>query len=138
MATPRQLYTQNNDVPGELRIAPEYAKPCELGPTAGGVTLPRGTPMAYDDAANYWVAWTFGGANNTDVIKAFISDSEEVITDDTGGTNDTKIYALMLKGRIHYDDIPLPTGELQTNLDAALRDGPLARGLKVDGLSQVR
>lgn len=61
-----------------------------------------------------------------------------VTVDDSGDGNEDVIGQVLLAGRIHYDDIVLPSGESATNLKAALRSGCRERGLWIEGLAQVR
>ena len=115
------------------RIKSDNQQPKTIGPISGAPTLEVGYPLAYDDAEKKWVPWTASGTSNTDVIKGFIY-PVDVATD---ATNDV-LAIVMLRGEIHYDDIILPTGESEADLMAALREGPLARGLIIQGLSEVR
>jgi len=115
------------------RIAAKNAQPKTIGPIAGAPTLEVGFPMAYDDAEKKWVPWTASGTSNTNIIKGFVYPVDV----DTSATKDV-LGIIMLKGEIHYDDIIIPTGESEADLKEALRDGPLARGLIVRGLTEVR
>ena len=45
---------------------------------------------------------------------------------------------VLLAGKLHYDDIPLPAGETQSVLDAALQTNCRSLGLIVQGLGKVR
>jgi len=115
------------------RIIPENAQPRTIGPISGAPTLEVGFPLAYDDAELKWVPWTASGTSNTNIIKGFIYPVDV----DTDATKDV-LGIVMLRGEIHYDDIIIPSGEAEADLKAALRDGPLARGLIIRGLEEVR
>ena len=114
-------------------IFPENAQPKTIGAISGAPTLEVGYPMAYDDAELKWVPWIASGTSNTNVIKGFIYpvDVEASATTDVLGI-------IMLRGEIHYDSIILPSGEAEADLKLALQDGPLARGLVIRGLVEVR
>ena len=115
------------------RIVPEVALSKTIGPITGAPTLEVGYPMAYDDAELKWVPWTASGTSNTNIIKGFVYPVDIVAS-----ASVDVLGVLMLKGEIHYDDIILPTGEAEADLQTALRDGPLARGLIIRGLTEVR
>ena len=72
-------------------------------------------------------------AGGRQIIRAFVY-PDPVVLDVT----DNVLGQGLLKGKIRYADIVLPSGENQTLLDNALKDGPLARGLIVMGLAGVR
>lgn len=72
-------------------------------------------------------------ANGTNLIKGFIWPNPVVLDSD-----EEVLGVVMLMGRAHYDDIVLPAGQTADGLKAALRDGPRALGLKIEGLDQVR
>lgn len=115
------------------RIFPENAQPKTISGLSGAPTLEVGFPMAYDDAEKKWVPWSAGGTSDTNVIRGFIYPVDV----DTHATQDV-LGIIMLRGEIHYDDIAIPTGEAEADLKEALRDGPLARGLVIRGLTEVR
>jgi len=69
----------------------------------------------------------------TDVIQGFVW--PDAIT--LAAANEV-LGNVMLRGTVHYADIPCPSGETTTSLKAALRNGPRDKGLIVQGLDQVR
>lgn len=71
-------------------------------------------------------------AYGTSVIAGFLWPDEVVLA--TGEV----LGQVMLAGEIHYDDIPLPSGETEADLKAALRSGPRALGIYIQGLTEVR
>jgi len=115
------------------RIVPVNAQPKTIVAMAGAPTLEVGYPMAFDDAELKWAPWTASGTSNTNVIKGFIYPVDVVVD----ATSDI-LGIIMLRGEIHYDDIILPSGEAEADLKLALQDGPLARGLVIRGLVEVR
>lgn len=115
------------------RIQPTKVLPVTVGADVAVPTLAVGIPLAYDDGNDEWVVWSALGTGNVDVIRGFLYPDE--VTLDAAGE---KIVQCMVKGEIHYDDIVKPDGETWGDLKEALRDGCLARGLVIRGLTKVR
>jgi hypothetical protein len=69
----------------------------------------------------------------SDIVRGFVY-PDDIELDDT----DDVLGQVMMAGRIHYDDIVLPDGAVEAQLKEALRDGPRALGLIIEGLTQVR
>jgi len=103
-------------------------------------------PLIYADSTNltgtdpdYNVVMTTQGTDGNsapaDEIRGFVYPSEIVLS-----TAGEVMGVIMMKGSIHRDDVALPTAgsPTQAQLDAALRDGPMARGLLVTGIDSVR
>lgn len=127
------LASQTGDA--ALRLHATYSSPKTFANVTGGPTLPLGTPVTYDTSAAKWKVWTDGGANGTGTIRGLVW-PEAIVLDAT----EDVIGQVMLEGRAHYEDIALPSGEDQADLDAALRVGdPSLRelGIHVEGLSAV-
>lgn len=116
-----------------LRVFPKSIAPKTLAAAAGGPTLPALTPLAFNTSTNKWVVWTNGGSNGTGTISGFLW--PDAVTLDA--TDDTLAQVLMA-GDVHYEDIPVPSGETLANLKTALRSGPRALGLMIKGLDNVR
>jgi hypothetical protein len=74
--------------------------------------------------------------DGVDVISAFVWSDSIVLDDSAVGNEDVQGHVVMA-GRIHYDDIVLPSGETQSVLDAALQSGPREKGLFIYGLEGV-
>ena len=72
-------------------------------------------------------------AADVNTIKGFVWPDAVVLDSD-----EEVIGNVLLEGKLHYDDIALPAGEIAANLKGALRDGPRALGLIIQGLDQVR
>lgn len=116
-----------------------------LGVASAVVTLTWGEKLAAQDiviAATYSftgndhvLATSTAGvtAGGRHIIKGFVY--PDSITLD--GSNSV-LGQVLKKGDVFYDDIVLSSGETQANLDAALKDGPLARDLVIKGLAGVR
>lgn len=122
--------TTRNDFP---RVKATYVAPKTFAPVGGKPSYACLTPVSFNTATKKWVVWTNGGANGTGTIKGFVY-VDGVDLDDT----DDVIGNVMLAGEIHRDDVVLPTGELQANLDAALIASNLrAVGIQVQGLAGV-
>lgn len=115
------------------RCIPEIVGEKTIAAIGAAPTLTRLMPMAYNTSTNKWVVWTNGGANGTGTILAFIW-PDEVPTD---AANDT-LAVMLLAGELHFDDIPVPSGETSANLKTALRSGPRTVDFTIRGLDQVR
>ena len=115
------------------RIVPEHAYPKTIGAAVGAPELAVGTPMGFDSAAEEWIVWSASGSSGSDAIKGFIY-QRAVQTDATQQVQGI----IMVAGEIHAEDVVLPSGESQANLDAALKSGPRALGLFITGLVDVR
>jgi len=74
--------------------------------------------------------------DGVDVIAGFVW-PDSIVLDDSGDGNEDVMGQVMLAGRVHYDDIVLPSGETQGVLDAALKSGPREKGLFIYGLEGV-
>lgn len=114
------------------RVQPTWIQAKTLAAIGAAPTLPVLTPLAFNSSTGKWVVWTNGGANGTGTIVGFLW--PDAVTADAA--NDSLINVLV-KGVIHHDDIPVPSGESQGNLDTALKTGLLARGLIIQGLAGV-
>lgn len=57
--------------------------------------------------------------------------------DFTASATEEKLVNIFRRGVVHYEDIPVPSGESATNLKAALKSGPRQMGLVIDGLPDV-
>lgn len=80
---------------------------------------------------------TAGGAAPSDggLIDGFLWAPAEPHQSSAAGETLVQVFIL---GLIHRDDIPVPTGESQTNLDSALRTSSLReKGIIVQGLSGI-
>lgn len=117
----------------DLRAFPTQSHPKTFANVAGGPTLARLTPVAYNTSTNKWVAWDAYGGNDVETIRGFVY-PEAIVLD---ATNDV-IGVVMTEGNIHYDDIALPTGEVEADLKAALQSGVKDRGFNIQGLINVR
>ena len=75
-----------------------------------------------------------GGLDNgAQDIKGFVWPSDVVLV-----SGSTVLGNVMMNGRVHYDDIVLPSGQTLPDLQAALRSGMRALGFDIEGLSNVR
>lgn len=139
--TVNELFTQG---PGNsvYRVIPETVQQKTIAPIGGAPLLAPLTPMAFQTnlgADGQWVVWSASGSNGANKIAGFLWPGGT----DTGAggvqTNATTwtLAIMLMRGTVHHDDIPLPSGESQSNLDAALRTGPRVLGLTIQGLEGV-
>lgn len=146
----------------QLRMAATVARPVVFATDAGAALLAAGTPVHFNGTD--WVVWTAGGTppGTIQEIMGFVyfqtaltgTTQVTLATDPASGTvvegvqlsaSDEVHGVVMLKGRIHYDDIVLPAGEMQSNLDLALlgdastavENSPLVRDLIIEGLDNI-
>lgn len=118
-------------IPATKRVWPTVIQPKTLAAVSGAPTLAILTPLAFNTSTGFWVVWTSGGANGTGSIAGFLN--EETVTSATLET----LVNVILGGEIHYEDIPVPSGETLANLKTALRSGPRTLGLTITGLDAV-
>lgn len=121
----------SNSVNAKLRVEAHTIQPKKFG--SGSGTLAVLTPIAFNTSTNVWVVWTNGGANGTGTISGFVW-SDDVVLD----SDEEVLGNVLLEGKIHYDDIVLPGGELEADLQTALRSGLRDKGIIVQGLTQFR
>jgi len=118
-------------VPGSLRVWPEHIHPKTLAAVAGPPTYAKLSPMAFNTVTGFWVIWASGGADGTGTIGGFLD--EATLLSATGET----LANMIMAGQIDYRDIPLPTGQTQPNLLAALVVGMRAKGFDIVGVAGV-
>jgi hypothetical protein len=83
---------------------------------------------------DFALANTVQGSNSGDISGFLVCPREAVLHHET---LDTKI-AVLRRGEVQYDDIALPTGEVQADLDTALLNPELRKnGLDIRGLEGV-
>lgn len=127
---PRNLATSNGDYLFPLRATSEHTSPKTFASGTG--VLEALTPLAFNTSTNRWVVWEHNGSNGTGTISGFVWPDPVTLH----SVNDV-LGQVLLKGRVNYNDIVLPYGQLEANLKTALRSGPLARGIIIEGLDQV-
>lgn len=127
---PNELFSSASKA-DTLRVFPRAIQPKTFA--AGSGTLAKLCPVAFNTSTNQWVVWTNGGANGTGTISGFVWPDAVVLDSD-----EEVIGNVLMQGRVHYADIPVPTGETADNLKTALRSGPRGLGLIIEGLDQVR
>lgn len=128
-----ELFSSNTEA-AKLRVFPEGATQPKTF-AVGAVTILKGTPVAFDSVAETWKVFAdAGAATETDLIRGFVWPDDIVL--DAG---DEVLGQVMLRGRIHRDDVQLPAGETQANVDAAMAVGLRDRtGIIVEGLEKFR
>jgi len=115
------------------RMAPRHARVKTLAPVSSAPLIPRAYPLAYNTSTQKLVPWTDGGANGTGVVNCFTLEEKQ-----SSATDDVQVV-VMTEGMIHYDDIVLPSGEMQADLKAALQAFATRSNLLViDGLEAAQ
>lgn len=133
---PNEQFETQPGLGSQLRIFPTSQQPKTFA--AGTGTIANGTPVAFNTATKLWVVWTNGGVDGTGTIKGFLN-VHEVEGEHTLVVGSETLANVMLTGRIHRDDVVLPAGELQADLDAALAGGGVRElGIIVEGLAKFR
>ena len=102
---------------------------------AGTALLKQGAPVAFNTSTTHWEEWDGNGLNNTDIIEGFLYEDVQLVA------GSEVLGQVMLQGSIHFDDIVLPSGEVDdVLLKAACRVGSSLRekGITIAGLDQVR
>lgn len=126
-----QLVGSVTSIASTLRMWPETIHPKEIAAISGAPLLARGLPMAFNTSTSKWVVWTSGGANGTGTVSGFLAEPHQ------SNATDETLAPMMMRGKIHFDDIPVPSGETSANLKTSLRSGPRGLGIDIDGLDQV-
>ena len=131
--TTNELASQGSDLGPNLRVDAKTILPKTLSNVAGGPTLPVLTPMAFNTSTNKWVVWTNGGLNGAGTISGFLWPDQSVLD----ATNDV-VAQMLMEGRVHHDDVPVPSGETQGNLTTALKGVTLRqKGIYIVGIDAV-
>lgn len=123
---PNELFTSNT-VAAKLRIFSTSTQPKTFA--VGAITLALGTPVAFDIVAKTWKVWADAGADETNIIRGFIW--PDAVKLDAA---DEVLGNVILRGRVHRDDVPIPAGENQSDLDDAMSAGLRDRGIIMEGL----
>lgn len=113
---------------------------------SGSALLPVGTPVVYDTSANTWKPYVQAGANETNVIRAFLYERPLQLS----GTGE-QLGVVLIRGEVYAPDVNTAATRAvmggspsAANVDTALRTnnaaGPTLRELGIDirGLTQVR
>lgn len=98
-------------------------------------TLDLLTPVAFNTDVEKWQVWTADGDYGTGTIKGFVwPDDENAAQPPTLDASDDVLINVLMSGKIHYDDIALPSGESEADLIAALNAGVRDLGISIEGL----
>lgn len=130
----QETYAANNlvssvtTIPATLRIFPTSVHPKTLAAVAGAPTYDVGTPFAFNTSTKKWVVWTNGGAAGTGTILGFLAEKTTV------DATDPIIANMIMGGKLHFADIPVPSGETRANMMAALIAGTRALGFDIEGI----
>lgn len=121
------------------RLSATRTKVVHLEDNAGSaaVTLPIGTPLAYDTSTGQWCVYEDAGSNGRGTIRGFIYGTPQV-DDET----DDVLVVVLYRGEVHRDDINTAAiravlggsgGTSEAELDVALK----VRGLRDMGIDVV-
>ncbi len=115
------------------RFYPKAVRTKKFAAVGGAPLLAVGTPVAYDTSTSTWKAWANAGSNGVNTIRGFVWPDPIQLH-----ATDEVIGVVFWRGEIHRDDVVLPGGETQNNLDTALKaPGMRAQGIDVEGLAGV-
>lgn len=104
---------------------------------SAAVTLPIGTPLAYDTSTSQWCVYEDGGSNGRGTIRGFIYGTEQA-----DHNSDDVLVVVLYRGRVHRDDVNTAAiravlggsgGTSEAELDIALK----VRGLRDMGIDVV-
>lgn len=129
--TANELVSSVTTIPATLRVWPTSVHPKTISNVGAAPLYAALTPMAFNTSTNEWVVWASGGANGTGTIGGFLQEACQ-----TDATNDV-LANMIMGGDIHYEDIPVPSGQTLADLKTALRNGMRAKGFNIVGLDQV-
>lgn len=108
--------------------------PARFASAVGGPTLAILTPVAFDTSVNLWKVWANAGTNGVNVISGFVY-PEAIVLSASGEV----IGTILKRGLVHRDDVVLPAGETQNNLDVALAAATLReKGIVMQGVVNVQ
>lgn len=128
-----ELAAQGSDIGPNLRVDAKTILPKTLAAEAGAALLPVLTPMAFNTSTNQWVVWTNAGVNGTGTISGFLWPDEAQLD-----ASDEVLAQMLMEGKVHHDDVPVPSGETQGNLTTALKDVTLReKGIYIVGIDAV-
>jgi len=133
MATKQpEFFSSAAGIGSGLRVEPGTIQPKLIDNIAGGPTLAKLTPMAFNTSTKKWVVWDQDGTNGASVVRGFIW-PDAVVTDAT----DDVIGQLLLTGKIHFDDLPamatVDGAATAAGWNQAMRDAQ-TYGLLVEGI----
>jgi len=114
-----------------LRMAAEHAQPVPFAAVALGPFIKVGSPVYRDElASNNWKIWTTGEAiegflyfqgEGTRKVQVNTTPTPDEVEEGIKLDATSEVHGVVMShGMIHRDDVPLPAGETQPNLDAAL------------------
>lgn len=114
------------------RFVAKDNKALKLESITGAPILEVGTPLAEGATPGTYKIWSSNAGSADDIMSAFVQ-----VRHQSSATGETLVVA-MIAGDAHRDDIPLPSGEVQAEMDAHLRLPSLAsRGLRIFGLADL-
>lgn len=115
--TPNELYVETTTgAAPQMRAYDSGTARVEFAAPVADITYEPATPVARNSSTGKWVVWANGGANDTGTIRGFVY--HVGVNAELAGE---VIGVIMLRGEVAYEDVVLPAGEVQANLDAALK-----------------
>ena len=127
---PRDLGASTTPFPSSKRFFAIRRDTVKLAAIAGAPVLEVGFPLQESAVAGTYEPWAVASGKP---ISAFV----EPKAHQSSATGET-LAAAMVEGKLHRDDVVLPAGEAQVDLDAALRAVETRlRGFQVQGLPDL-
>ena len=124
-----QLSTSPTFVTPKLRIYPyeDGIRPGTLAALTGAPVLPHATPLT--KSGDNWILWV-----DAAVIDGFLWSE---LTHESDAADETTIQVFRA-GRVHHDDVPVPSGQSQGALTTALKAQALrTKNIEVSGVVGV-
>lgn len=129
----RNLVGSATDTAATTRTFPTKARPKTLVAVGAAPLYAQLTPMAVHATTGKWAVWANAGSNNLNIISGFLLEATQ-----TDATNEV-LAVMILAGKIHFSDIPIPSGETEANLKTALRAVTTReKGFDIEGLDLVQ
>lgn len=115
-----ELYSSTDKGDTSKRVDAEAIQPKTFASGSGDdvdpeIGLPVLTPLAVNSSTHKWVPWDANGANDTDTIRGFLW-PDKLVLDDT----DDMIANVLMRGKIHYDDVLAAVEERAVEVEADL------------------
>lgn len=133
---PRELATSDVTFPKVKRMAPDGSPGSVLrkrfAVDGSAREMSAGYPVAFNTSTGLWTPWASAGSNNTNKIRGFIYPDSLTLSDTL-----EEVGQVLTRGIIHRDDVVLPSGEIQADLDTALKANLREIGLTIEGLDGI-
>lgn len=121
--------TESEFPASSLRFYPKDVRVVQLAAQSDTDPLPLGMPLMSTGSDGVVDIWSSGASDLVGFLWPCVADPS---------TAGEVFISVMTRGDFHKDDVVLPDGESQGDLDDALKDSKLAiRGLDVDGYADA-